>query len=83
MYVCICARVCVWLTSTSSFSESNIIVLDWGVYKYVCVYICGCVCVCVANTHVRTSSFSESNIIVLDWGAYKYMCVCACVRAFA
>ena len=33
VYVCVYARACVyvWLTRTSSFSESNIIVLDWGV----------------------------------------------------
>ena len=56
VYVCvyICARVCVcmcvcvweWLTRTSSFSESNIVVLDWGAYKYVCVCVCVCACVC-------------------------------------
>ena len=34
----------------SSFSNFDIIVLDWGAYKCVCV----CVCVCVSNTSVIT-----------------------------
>ena len=73
MFVCMYmrARVCVWLTRTSSFSESNIIVLSTGAFTSMCV--------CVANTHVSTSSFSESNIIVPDWDAYKCVCVCVCV----
>ena len=54
MYVCVCVlasvcvRACVCLTQMSSFSNFNIIVLDWGAYKCVCV----CVCVCVSNTNV-------------------------------
>ena len=43
----------------SSFSNFDIIVLDWGAYKCVCG-----VCVCLT----RASSLIESNIIVLDWG---------------
>ena len=48
MYVCaclcVCSRMCVCLTQMSSFSNFDIIVLDWGAYK--------CVCVCVSNTSV-------------------------------
>ena len=46
MYVCaclcVCSRMCVCLTQMSSFSNFDIIVLDWGAYK----------CVCVSNTSV-------------------------------
>ena len=63
MYVCaslcVCSRMCVCLTQMSSFSNFDIIVLDWGAYK--------CVCVCLT----RASSLIESNIIVLDWGCLQ------------
>ena len=43
MYVCaclcVCSRMCVCLTQMSSFSNFDIIVLDWGAYKCVCVYV--------------------------------------------
>ena len=46
--VCVCARV---LTQMSSFSNFDIIVLDWGAYK-MSSCVCVCVCVCVSNTSV-------------------------------
>ena len=44
LQLCVCVCVCVCLTQMSSFSNFDIIVLDWGAYK--------CVCVCVSNTSV-------------------------------
>ena len=41
-HVCVCSRMCVCLTQMSSFSNFDIIVLNWGAYK----------CVCVSNTSV-------------------------------
>ena len=50
MYVCaclcVCSRMCVCLTQMSSFSNFDIIVLDWGAYKCVCV---NSVCVCLTR----------------------------------
>ena len=65
-YNCVCVCVCVCVTQMSSFSNFDIIVLDWGAYK--------CVCVCVCLT--RASSLIESNIIVLDWGRCLQLRVC-------
>ena len=66
MYVCaclcVCSRMCVCLKKCPRFSNFDIIVLDWGAYK----------CVCVSNTNVLVS---KCNIIVLDWGACS-LCVC-------
>ena len=44
MYVCaclcVCSRMCVCITQMSSFSNFDIIVLNWGAYKCVCVCVC-------------------------------------------
>ena len=66
MYGCVC------LIHTSSISDSNIIVLDWGAYK------CVCVCVCVCNTHVLVLQV-KYNIPRLGVLTSLYMCVCVCV----
>ena len=63
-------QVCVYLTRTSSFSESKIEVLDWGAHKLVCVRVsvcvcCMCVCVCVC--------------VCVRACLCLCMCVCVCV----
>ena len=36
----VCSRMCVCITQMSSFSNFDIIVLNWGAYKCVCVCVC-------------------------------------------
>ena len=62
---CLQLCVCVCVSNTNVLvCNFDIIVLDWGAYK--------CVCVCLT----RASSLIESNIIVLDWGRCLQLRVC-------
>ena len=50
------------VTCTSSFSESNIIVLDWG-----CLQVCVCVCVCVCISKALQVRTCISIVVCKPW----------------